>query len=104
MHRTNPLDNCENFIYIVRRMSTHKAAGGKASQHVSPAGKRLGVKVSGGETVGRGQILVRQRGTTFGKGIGAKLGRDHTLYSVADGVVKFTKKLGKRVVSVVASA
>ena len=48
-------------------MSTHKAAGGKASQHVSPAGKRLGVKVSDGEKVVKGQILVRQRGTTFQK-------------------------------------
>lgn len=81
-------------------MSTHKAAG-KASQHVSPAGKRLGAKVSGGETVRKGQILVRQRGTTFNKGMGVKIGRDHTLYSVADGAVKFGTKLGKKIVSVV---
>ena len=84
-------------------MSTHKAAGGKASQHVSPAGKRLGVKVSSGEKVKKGDILVRQRGTTFGKGLGVKLGRDHTIYSVLDGVVKFTKKLGKKMVSVVSN-
>jgi large subunit ribosomal protein L27 len=80
-------------------MSTHKA-GGKASQHVSPAGKRLGVKMFGGEKVVKGQILVRQRGTTFTKGVGVKEGRDHSLYSVADGVAKFSKKIGKRVVSV----
>ena len=81
-------------------MSTHKA-GGKASQHVSPAGKRLGVKMFAGEKVVKGQILVRQRGTAFSKGKGVKEGRDHSLYSVADGVTKFSKKLGKKVISVV---
>jgi large subunit ribosomal protein L27 len=81
-------------------MSTHKA-GGKASQHVSPAGKRLGAKVSDGEEVVKGQILTRQRGTTFTKGVGVKEGRDHTLYSIKDGKVKIEKKLGKKVVSVI---
>lgn len=81
-------------------MSTHKAAG-KASQHVSPAGKRLGVKVSDGQTVKKGEILVRQRGTSFSNGTGVKAGRDHTLYAVLDGAVKFGTKLGKKVVSVV---
>ena len=82
-------------------MSTHKAAGGKASQHVSPVGKRLEAKVSGGEKVAKGQILVRQRGTIFAKGKGVGAGRDHTLFSLLDGVVKFGSKLGKRMVSVV---
>ena len=81
-------------------MSTHKA-GGKASQHVSPAGKRLGAKVSDGEKVIKGQVLIRQRGTTFGKGVGVKEGRDHSLYSIKDGVVKIGKKLGKKFISVV---
>ena len=81
-------------------MSTHKA-GGKASQHVSPAGKRLGVKMFGGEKVVKGQILVRQRGTNFAKGTGVKEGRDHSLYSVIDGVTKFSQKFGKKVVSVI---
>jgi large subunit ribosomal protein L27 len=81
-------------------MSTHKA-GGKASQHVSPAGKRLGAKVSDGEKVIKGQILIRQRGTTFTKGVGVKEGRDHSLYSIKDGKIKVGKKLGKKVVSVV---
>ena len=81
-------------------MSTHKA-GGKASQHVSPAGKRLGPKVSDGEKVAKGQILIKQRGTKFAKGKGVKEGRDHTLYSVIDGFVKIGKKLGKQVISVV---
>jgi large subunit ribosomal protein L27 len=81
-------------------MSTHKA-GGKASQHVSPAGKRLGVKVSDGQKVSPGEILIRQRGTTFTKGAGVKEGRDHSLYSVMKGVAKFGRKVGKRVISVV---
>ena len=82
-------------------MSTHKAAGGKASQHVSPVGKRLEVKVSGGETVKSGSILVRQRGTTFHKGKNVRAGRDHTLYSMIDGLAEFSTKLGKKVISVV---
>ena len=81
-------------------MSTHKA-GGKASQHVSPAGKRLGVKMFGGENVVKGQILVRQRGNNFSKGVGVKEGRDHSLYSIADGVATYSKKLGKKIISVV---
>ncbi len=80
-------------------MSTHKA-GGKASQHVSPAGKRLGPKVSDGEKIFKGQILIRQRGTKFSKGAGVKEGRDHTLYSILNGFVKISKKMGKQVISV----
>jgi len=82
-------------------MSTHKA-GGKASQHVSPAGKRLGVKVSDGQKVQKGNVLVRQRGTAFTKGKGVKEGRDHTLYAVTNGAAKFGKKLGKKTLSVFA--
>ena len=84
-------------------MSTHKAAGGKASQHVSPSGKRLGAKVSGGEKVVAGSILIRQRGKNFASGVGVKLGRDHTAYAAVSGIVKFGKKLGKRVISVVSA-
>jgi large subunit ribosomal protein L27 len=81
-------------------MSTHKA-GGKASQHVSPAGKRLGPKVSDGEKVAKGEIIMRQRGTSFTKGVGVKEGRDHTIYSMLDGFVKYSKKMGKKVISVI---
>lgn len=77
-----------------------KKAGGKASQHVSPSGKRLGLKISDGQKVTPGNTLVRQRGTKFAAGDGVKVGRDHTLYSVVSGVVKFSQKLGKKVVSV----
>lgn len=81
-------------------MSTHKAAGGKASQHVSPAGKRLGLKISDGEKVKKGNILVRQRGTGVTPGQGVKEGRDHTIFSVLDGVAKFGTKFGRKFVSV----
>ena len=81
-------------------MSTHKAAG-KASQHVSPAGKRLGIKTGEGSKVSPGMVIIRQRGTKFGVGKGAAVGRDHTIYAVAKGVVKIGKKLGKQIVSVV---
>lgn len=78
-----------------------KKAGGKASQHVSPSGKRLGIKASGGEGVSVGTVIVRQRGTKITGGKGVKVGRDHTIYAVIDGVVKYGQKLGKKFVSVV---
>ena len=80
-------------------MSTHKA-GGTSSQHVSPAGKRLGFKVSSGEKVGMGEILVRQRGTRIAAGDGVKSGRDHTLYAVAKGTATVSLKQGKKVMSI----
>jgi len=81
-------------------MSKHKAAG-KTRQQVRPEGKRLGVKVSQGEKVIEGAVLVRQRGTKFAPGTGVKVGRDHTLYAVSAGVVKFGQKEGKKQVSIV---
>lgn len=81
-------------------MSTNKGAGGKASQHVRPSGKRLETKVSGGQKVLAGQILIRQRGTKFNKGKGVGAGKDHSLFALIDGVVKFGTRLGKRIISV----
>lgn len=78
----------------------HKKQGGKASQHVSPAGKRLGTKVSHGQSVKPGVILVRQRGTVFHAGKNVKSGRDHTLFSLVTGVVTFGQKLGRKTISV----
>jgi large subunit ribosomal protein L27 len=77
-----------------------KKAGGKTGQHVRPSGKRLGVKTHDGQKVSPGMIILRQRGMkiTLGKGVAA--GRDHTIYSVAKGLVKFGTRLGKKVVSV----
>lgn len=81
-------------------MSTNKSGGSKASQHISPAGKRLGVKVSNGQNITSGSILVRQRGTNFHAGKNVMKGRDHTLFSIKDGSVVFGQKLGRKVVSV----
>lgn len=80
-------------------MSTHKQ-GGKAAQHVRPSGKRLGTKVGDGQHVTSGSILVRQRGTKVNAGKNVRVGRDHTLFTIKEGVVKFGKKLGKKIVSV----
>lgn len=82
-------------------MSKHKAGGSKASQHVNPAGKRLGTKVSDGQTITAGSILVRQRGTKFGAGEGVGVGRDHSLFALVSGKAKFGIKHGKSVVSVI---
>ncbi len=80
-------------------MSTHKAAG-KARQHHRPTGKRLGVKVAHGQTVHSGSVLIRQRGTKFQSGKNVKVGRDHTLYAMTTGMVKFGQKLGKKFVTI----
>ncbi|MBL7036525.1 50S ribosomal protein L27 [Candidatus Microgenomates bacterium] len=81
----------------------HKKAGGKTGQHISPSGKRLGTKVSDGQTVSGGEILIRQRGTKIAAGKNVKVGRDHTLFSTVAGVVRFGTKLGKNIVNVVES-
>ena len=80
-------------------MSKHKAAG-KLVQQKRSQPKYLGVKVSDGEKVKLGSILIRQRGTKYGNGRNVKVGRDHTLYAVASGIVKFGNRLGKKVVSI----
>ncbi len=78
-----------------------KKQGGKLTQQTRPRPKYLGVKVSDGEKVNNGSILVRQRGTKFSAGDNVKVGRDHTLYAIVDGVVKFGDKNGKKQVSVI---
>lgn len=78
----------------------HKKQGGSVRQHKRPEGKRLGVKVSGGQKVVAGEILVRQRGTKFAAGSNVKVGRDHTLYAARGGKVDFSKKDDKPYVSV----
>lgn len=78
-----------------------KKQGGKTSQHVSPSGKRLGVKVSDGERVKSGEVLVRQRGTKIKPGKGVKVGRDHTLFAIREGIVKFRDIKDSKEVSVI---
>ena len=71
-------------------MASKKAAGSTKNNR-NNAGKRLGVKCFGGETVQPGSIIVRQRGTKFNMGNNVKMGRDHTIYSVINGEVKFER-------------
>lgn len=74
----------------------HKKSGGSSRNGRDSAGKRLGVKKYGGEAVLAGNILVRQRGTTFHPGPNVGIGKDHTLFALTDGAVKFERKAGGR--------
>lgn len=68
-----------------------KKAGGSTKNGRDSQSKRLGVKRFGGQKVLPGTILVRQRGTQFLTGNNVKMGRDHTIYSVVEGHVKFER-------------
>jgi large subunit ribosomal protein L27 len=74
----------------------HKKAGGSSRNGRDSRGRRLGVKKFGGEAVIAGNIIVRQRGTKFHPGDQVGMGRDHTIFAVIDGAVKFHKGLGGR--------
>ncbi len=75
----------------------HKKAGGSTRNGRDSESKRLGVKRFGGEAVLAGSIIVRQRGTKFHAGVNVGCGRDHTLFALTDGKVKFqVKGLKKR--------
>ena len=80
----------------------HKKSGGSSRNGRDCQSKRLGVKKYGGERVLAGNILVRQRGTKWIPGDNVGLGRDHTIFSLVDGFVKFsTKRDDRTYVSVV---
>lgn len=79
----------------------HKKAGGSSRNGRDSAGRRLGVKKYGGESVLAGNILVRQRGTRVWPGRNVGLGTDHTLFALVEGRVQFHDgKLGRKYVSV----
>ena len=75
----------------------HKKAGGSSRNGRDTAGRRLGVKKFGAEEVLAGNILVRQRGTKMDAGHNVGVGRDHTLFATADGVVTFRTRSGGKV-------
>ena len=80
----------------------HKKAGGSSRNGRDSAGRRLGVKKFGGESVIGGNIIVRQRGTKVYPGTNVGMGKDHTLFATAEGRVAFhTGKLGRSYVSVI---
>lgn len=70
----------------------HKKAGGSTSNGRDSISKRLGVKCFGGEQVVAGNIIIRQRGTRFHPGSNVGIGKDHTLFAKANGVVKFQRR------------
>ena len=70
----------------------HKKAGGSTRNGRDSNPKYLGVKCYGGETVDAGNIIVRQRGTRFHAGDNVGIGRDHTLFALSDGKVKFQER------------
>ncbi len=83
----------------------HKKAGGSSRNGRDSAGRRLGVKKFGGEIVVPGNIIVRQRGTTFHPGNNAGMGRDHTIFALTEGRVVFQAKAnGRTFVSIEAQA
>lgn len=80
----------------------HKKAGGSSRNGRDSAGRRLGVKKYGDENVIPGNIIVRQRGTKFHPGANVGIGKDHTLFALTEGRVKFaTKAKGRNFVSII---
>lgn len=75
----------------------HKKAGGSSRNGRDSPGQRLGVKKFGGEHVLAGNILVKQRGTKMKPGTNVGVGRDHTLFALVEGHVKFARKAEDRV-------
>ncbi len=83
----------------------HKKAGGSSRNGRDSAGRRLGVKLFGGQTVAPGNIILRQRGTKWWPGAGVGMGRDHTIFAVTEGQVAFHRGLkGRTFVSVLPAA
>ena len=79
----------------------HKKAGGSSRNGRDSVGRRLGVKKFGSEAVIAGNIIVRQRGTKFYPGTNVGMGKDHTLFALEHGVVRFhTGKQSRKYVSV----
>ncbi|TQS72449.1 50S ribosomal protein L27 [Rhodobacteraceae bacterium] len=83
----------------------HKKAGGSSRNGRDSAGRRLGIKLFGGQAAIPGNIIARQRGTTWYPGTNVMMGKDHTLFAVAEGRVTFKKGLkGRTFISVLPNA
>lgn len=81
----------------------HTKAGGSTRQKGNRRGKHLGVKIFAGQAVKNGNILIRQKGSTFHPGVGVKMGRDFTLYAISDGVLAFKTRQGRKYLTITAS-
>ncbi|MCB1313430.1 MAG: 50S ribosomal protein L27 [Sedimentitalea sp.] len=83
----------------------HKKAGGSSRNGRDSDGRRLGVKLYGGQVAIPGNIIVRQRGTKFWPGTGVGMGRDHTIFATVEGAVSFRTGLkGRTFISVLPAA
>jgi large subunit ribosomal protein L27 len=83
----------------------HKKAGGSSRNGRDTAGRRLGIKLFGGELAMPGNIIARQRGTTWHPGANVGMGKDHTLFALTEGRVVFKAKAnGRTLISVVPMA
>ena len=78
----------------------HKKGEGSVRNGRDSHSKRLGVKIFGGQPAINGNIIVRQRGTVYHPGDNVGLGKDFTIYAVADGIVEFRKTRKKTLISV----
>jgi len=78
----------------------HKKSGGASRNGRDSHSKRLGVKRFGGQYVKPGEIIIRQRGTKIHPGLNVGLGKDYTIFSKIEGIVKFETRSGRKVVSV----
>ena len=74
----------------------HKKGAGSSKNGRESHSKRLGVKIYGGQLAIAGNIIVRQRGTKHNPGVNVGIGKDHTLFALVDGVVKFRKRKDNR--------
>jgi large subunit ribosomal protein L27 len=79
----------------------HTKAGGSTRQKGNRSGKRLGVKLFGGQKISSGNIIIRQKGSTFHAGPGVAIGHDYSLFAIKNGIVRFFVKAGRKFVSVV---
>lgn len=79
----------------------HTKAQGAVKGNRDSIAKRLGVKIYGGQKAKRGSILVRQRGTKFHPGTNVSMGKDFTLFSLIDGIVRFKQLSSKRIIEVI---
>ena len=78
----------------------HKKGGGSTRNGRDSNAKRLGIKRYGGQEVGPGMIIVRQKGTKYRPGANVGVGSDYTIYALIDGHVTFENRYGRKVVSV----
>jgi len=74
----------------------HKKAGGSSRNGRDSAGRRLGLKCFGGESVVAGNIILRQRGTVYHPGVNVGIGKDHTIFATTAGAVRFKRGTGGR--------